>query len=405
MSHVHVQLIKRKRKLPSGKSSTNWMLRWFTADGRPQHESLGRTDRVKAKDAKAARAERESDLNNGRALRNRPQRITLAKYLADDRKSMEGTVRGSTLIEHKHASNHAIAALGETIELTEVGFVEVGKITAHLRDKGRAPATVKKTLGTLRAAFNRALKRKLVHENPFSDLRMPKVEARSKRIFTTAEADAMIAATDDPWWKVLIRTAITSGLRKDELLNLHWSDIDESANTITVQPKGAEAYDIGGRSYSTWAWFGKASCSYRVIPIADETVEALQRLRLKSGGSPYVFIGLRRLAQIQRHLTDGKLPLKFDLVPNMLRDFRRIQAKAEAAMNATCPAGQPVRWKVGSIHDLRRSYCTIMAYHVPLHVLKQWAGHSDIKTTSDFYLGMASGQDDQARRAITLTAG
>jgi len=41
-----------------------------------------------------------------------------------------------------------------------------------------------------------------------------------------------------------------------------------------------------------------------------------------------------------------------------------------------------------TIHDLRRSCITNWAQHLPIHVVQQLAGHSDIKTTQQFYLSV-----------------
>ena len=59
-----------------------------------------------------------------------------------------------------------------------------------------------------------------------------------------------------------------------------------------------------------------------------------------------------------------------------------------------------VAWTMGSLHDLRRTCGTQMARAAPLHVLKEYMGHADIKTTRAFCLA-AEGEDaTRARRAL-----
>lgn len=41
-----------------------------------------------------------------------------------------------------------------------------------------------------------------------------------------------------------------------------------------------------------------------------------------------------------------------------------------------------------TIHDLRHSCTTNWAAHLQIHVVQQLAGHSDIKTTQQFYLSV-----------------
>jgi integrase len=78
----------------------------------------------------------------------------------------------------------------------------------------------------------------------------------------------------------------------------------------------------------------------------------------------------------------------------VLRDFEVIQKHAANGSD----------WPIGCIHDLRRTYCTLMADAVPMYVLRLWAGHSDIATTANFYLGLNDGMADRARKAFAIGA-
>jgi hypothetical protein len=63
-----------------------------------------------------------------------------------------------------------------------------------------------------------------------------------------------------------------------------------------------------------------------------------------------------------------------DLVNNLLLRFKTICRR---------PAVGPI-----TIHDLRRSCITNWAQHLPIHVVQQLAGRSDIKTTPQFFLSV-----------------
>ncbi len=65
-----------------------------------------------------------------------------------------------------------------------------------------------------------------------------------------------------------------------------------------------------------------------------------------------------------------------------------------------------VAWAEGSIHDLRRTYGTRMARVIPMHVLKEYLGHANIKTTQEYYLAAETQDADRARIALEeLTRG
>ncbi|MCH7545563.1 MAG: site-specific integrase, partial [Planctomycetes bacterium] len=59
-------------------------------------------------------------------------------------------------------------------------------------------------------------------------------------------------------------------------------------------------------------------------------------------------------------------------------------------------------WKIGTFHDLRRTFCTRAAAVLPMHVLKHYAGHADIATTVAFYL--QTDADDAAKLRAAMSA-
>ncbi len=54
---------------------------------------------------------------------------------------------------------------------------------------------------------------------------------------------------------------------------------------------------------------------------------------------------------------------------------------------------------VDTVHDCRRTYCTVMADIVPPHRLQKLAGHASIETTLKFYIHTDDAYDDQVRSA------
>jgi integrase len=58
------------------------------------------------------------------------------------------------------------------------------------------------------------------------------------------------------------------------------------------------------------------------------------------------------------------------------------------------------QWEPRTIHDLRRSYGTLMARHVPIHELKSLMGHSSIRTTERHYLAVGDDLGERVRAAF-----
>ena len=408
MKASKVILIRRPAKLPSGRKVTYWTLRWPNGTGGTCSESLGRTDKVPAADAKAAQRQKMLDLGLGK-VRHKHQKITLAEYLEQDRASIRAEVKPATITVHGTVSRQILAAIGD-IELSKVGWNEVARFKSWLSkdhtigDRKLSPcstATIRKSIVTLKAAFNRAIARGLIDSNPFIG-RLAKVQPKAKRIYSHAEVDAMIEAAPDLWWRCFIRLATTSGLRVGEVLNLHWSDIDEDAGTVTVSAKRADTFTASGASYPILA-FSCKSHRERQAPLLPEVAGQLQRLKVRSGGSVYPFLSLNRLAiLVATQDTAQEIPAN-KLVNNMLRTFRKIQTRARAILaDRRGVELAEVEWRIGNLHDFRKSFGTHMAHHVSMPELQRLMGHASITTTADFYVDVS---DDLAEKVQAAFAG
>ena len=128
----------------------------------------------------------------------------------------------------------------------------------------------------------------------------------------------------------------------------------------------------------------------RSVPISDQVAETLSRLRVSASG-PYVFLTLRRLATIAKKMADGEWTETAEPINNVLRDFKAIQRRAFRILQGEHP--------VGTVHDCRRTYCTVQADVVPPHRLQKLAGHADIKTTLGYYIHTDDAYDDVVRSA------
>ena len=88
-----------------------------------------------------------------------------------------------------------------------------------------------------------AVQRNQLHENPLRYVRLPKVPKQMIEIYTADEIDRILSTASQVQkesvleWDLLITMAITTGMRKSEMLNLVWSDIDFGEMTIEVTPK------------------------------------------------------------------------------------------------------------------------------------------------------------------------
>jgi hypothetical protein len=207
-----VQLLKRPAKLKSGKRVHYWTLRHFDSRGKAVTESIGRVGVMTKAAAEAAREDKLIAIGGGTMPRDKARKVTLAEYAGEHAAMIAGVVRRTSALEYGHSFAHAIDAIGGDVALADIGAVEVGRIREHVAAK-RAPATVVKTLATLRAAFRRAVDAGLIFKNPFHRVAMPKVEVGEHRIYSADEVRAMVEAAPNLWWAALIQLAATMGGR------------------------------------------------------------------------------------------------------------------------------------------------------------------------------------------------
>ena len=99
----------------------------------------------------------------------------------------------------------------------------------------RSNRTVNLELSIIRQAFRKAVKWKMVEKNPFQDADdlFYKLDNRRERALTEDEVKRLIEACP-PYLKPIVITAVYTGLRKSDILNLQWKDIDLERGIIRI---------------------------------------------------------------------------------------------------------------------------------------------------------------------------
>lgn len=383
-----IHLRKIKRPLKGDRVRCEWHLRWFGTDGKHYCHKLGDCNRMTKREAEAKRRTFQVEIDRSTIPRDKPKAMALGEF-AEYHATMIGKDRKpSTLYEYQLSARLASQILGTRKPIQEITQADVGRFRNHLKG---SPATRAKHLSRLRAMFGHAKRWGLIHgDNPFANQPMPRFGSRKMRIFLPEEIDAMLAVAGSTWWHSFILIGATAGLRKEEMLNLIWSDVDLNEKTVCITVKKADEITVADdRQYEMLAWSPK-TYETRTVPIPDRTVESLRRLKRESDGSPYLFVDFERLALINRKMREGLWRDRAETCNNVLRGFQAIQRRA--AKHIDCED-----WAIGNIHDLRRTYGTRLADVVPMHVLQKWMGHSDPSVTARFYLGQTEHHAARAR--------
>lgn len=254
---------------------------------------------------------------------------------------------------------------------------------AHRSASGLTVGAVNKDIRTLKRVFNLAIEPRgylSKDENPFGKIKQRKMTEKTIRYVSLKEYLLLSEATDSLWWRAFFSVAYGSGLRKSEILNLTWSDIDFENQQVYVQAKE--------HTEDTIEWEPKDHQN-RAVPVSDKTTQLLANLQAGSiEGYPYIFILPQRFERIKHRVKIGRWNSRSEVINNMIRDFDVIRRRSGIAK---C-----------TMHDLRRSAVTNWAQHLPIQVVQQLAGHSNISTTRKYYLKVRSEDVVSASKVINL---
>lgn len=248
-------------------------------------------------------------------------------------------------------------------------------------------------LELLRSLFNWATskKRKFVAENPFSDgaapaIKLHREDARRRRL-QPGEGDRLLAACGEHL-RAVVEAALETGMRRGEILGLQWWQVQSEPrrqvylpavktktktdrwipissrlqNILDMRRQGPDGEDMSADAYV----FGN-ECGEPVKNVK----RAWERALLVCHG--------HKPQYVKREQGEGKKPLK----TAALTSGSRAQLRAIDL----------------HLHDLRREAGSRwLEGGVPLHIVRDWLGHSSIAQTSTYLAGTMQGQHDAMRR-------
>ena len=374
------------RKRPSrDKLTFCYMLDFVALDGKRKRLSLGHGDFKKAEKAKL---HKEQELRMGIVA---PQSMSLTNFLKDSLELTGKQIRESTRSEYEAAMKDFIKVIGN-MDFKKVGHREGERFVQACLDaknkKGEpknSPSTVVKKLKEIKRIFQLAVERGQLDQNPLRFVKSPKAPKRKPKIFSIAECSRLIKAADQHEsplkWSLLIQMALCTGLRRGELLNLTWRDIDFEAKTVDVSPK-LETDEV-------WHWDIKDN-ERRTLALTEGMVTLLtEQQAIHPEGYPYIFVPAARYDHIQRLRTSQKWGTRKGRCPvnNFTREFAAIMKVAKIEDH--------------EFHDLRRTALSNwLTNGMSEYDVMTLAGHSEFETTHRFYLVV---KDDLLSRARTAS--
>jgi integrase len=215
----------------------------------------------------------------------------------------------------------------------------------------------------LHSALENAVKWGLVSRNVAKLVSLPRIGRYEAQTLTNEQAMKLLEIAKESRIETLLLMAITTGMRRGELLALHWEDIDFEMKIVTVHRTVARIIGKGYRETEP-----KTRTSRRRIVLPDVTLDALREHRENQEQDR-----LQATDQwYERGLVFSNVYGNYFNPVTLLRTYRDLLKKA----------GLPrIRF-----HDLRHSAATIlMAAGVHPKIVQERMGHSTIAMTMDIY--------------------
>ena len=234
----------------------------------------------------------------------------------------------------------------EGIDFREITLTQLDVFAGTMRDLGISPRSLGRILSGVRSFYRFLTLEGEVPTDPTELLVSPQTGKHLPEVLSVEEIDAMEAAIDPGMREyhrdmAILETLYSCGLRVSELCELLLSNLYLDEGFIRVHGKGNKE---------------------RVVPIAQHTVEELQRwleerrqLVIKKGHEDYVFVSMRRGTKLSR-----------------ITLFVRIRQLAQLA---------DIEKNI-SPHTFRHSFAThLLEGGANLRAIQAMLGHESISTT------------------------
>jgi integrase len=375
-----IELVRLKKRPTYDGQGFHFFLEYKDLDGKRRRVSLGHANKRKAE---KLRIDKEYELRMGHIG---PKSMKLSRFWEKSKIRTRGQVRETTLTEFDTAMRQLIDVIGD-MDYAKVSMHHGERFIQTCLDRGNTLATAQKKVKSLKRVFQVAMQRGQLEENPFQYLRCRKIPQKEIHVFPPSECRQLLNAAKHVTvaldYELLMYLDLTTGMRRGEILNLVWSDIDFEAQRVKVSPKVNTKH--------TWEWHIKDS-ERRILPLTDEVARRLAEHQEKHPeGYPYLFVPTPRYDHIQKLRKMDKWTVRMGRCPinNFNRDFKMIMKRAGVS--------------IGEFHDLRRT-CITQWFENGLNEFQvmKLAGHSDFSTTHRFYLAANQDLVKQARVASSV---
>lgn len=242
--------------------------------------------------------------------------------------------------------------------------------------------SINKSLARFKAMLRYGVSRKVIHDNPINDVKpLPCKRVKLRRALTNEEAKSLINNAPGEWPK-LWRFILSTGLRKQEVIELRWKNVDLEKGIIRVLP--------------TDKWKPKSETGIRTIPLSDDVRNDLASIK-KNSNTERVFttsggekLNTYFLKALRAHMHNAfceiyGLPYGKRLNKTEQIKYNEHKEKIEKEL------------KLIDLHGLRYTFCThLIGSGVDIKTVQKLMGHSSPDVTLKIYAQYCHGNAENA---------
>ena len=229
-----------------------------------------------------------------------------------------------------------------------------------LTSNGLSGKTIKNTFLNVNAALEKAKDLGMITKNPCDHVVLPPVKKYNAQVYTLSDVQNILTLAKGTDMFFLLAIEFYLGLRKGEIAELKWSDVDLDNGIVHITRSRVEC-DEGIIVKST-----KSEAGIRSIPLSDEMLKIFKAEHTKylqnRTKKSYTDTGYVICKQNGEAYVPTSISQRWDrfCASNNLKKIR--------------------------FHDLRHTCATLMiANDVPSKTVQTWLGHSDIQVTLNTY--------------------
>ena len=269
--------------------------------------------------------------------------VLLMDYVKEWIEKRKPEIYPTTYRNYLHMAEHHMDDYFGEMPLKRITFREIEAYYQYLRDQKLSSTTIQHHHMLLQSIFREACRQEIILRNPVESVEKPKRQRAQIGYYSEQEARQLVDAVKGTKLELVVTLTLAYGLRRSEVLELRWQDVDLGKQTILVCQRDTL----------------KQAASRRTLPLFEPITSLLHEEWERKKALNPVYVCSDRYGNV----------MKPDVVTHDFQKFLKEKGLRH------------IRF-----HNLRHSCASILiAVHTPLLQVQHWLSHRTMLTTADLY--------------------